>query len=146
MKTFYYLIVFLSLSLAQQGSLKFDENFDPSILKEPKIKLPMIISPDEPLPLKFSPTELDSVIEGFRVQVISTQALDKANAVLSVLLPEFGPEVYIIFDSPNYKLRVGNFTSRVSAEKARKKIASLGYSAPWVIKTKVKRLPRINSR
>ena len=59
MKTFYYLIVFLSLGLAQQGSLKFDEDFDPSTLKEPEIKLPIIINLDEPLPLKFSPTELD---------------------------------------------------------------------------------------
>ena len=146
MKAFYYLIVFLSLGLAQQGSLKFDEDFDPSTLKEPEIKLPIIINLDEPLPLKFSPTELDSVIEGFRVQVISTQALDKANAVLSELLPEFGSEIYIIFDSPNYKVRVGNFKSRISAEKARQKIASLGYSAPWVIKTKVNRLPTTNSR
>ena len=34
----------------------------------------------------------------------------------------------------------------ISAEKARQKIVSFGYSAPWVIKTKVNRLPRTNSR
>ena len=78
--------------------------------------------------------------------MISTQALDKANTVLSELLPEFGSEIYIIFDSPNYKVRVGNFKSRISAEKARQKIVSFGYSAPWVIITKFNLLPRRNSQ
>ena len=139
MKILSSIIIVLSIIIAQQDNLNFDESFDPSILKEPEIKLPTTISSDEPLPKIFLPTEIDSVIDGFRVQVLSIQDLNKANAIFSSLSSQFDSEVYIIYDSPNYKLRIGNYTSRVSAEKTREKLLSLGYSAPWIIKTKIKR-------
>tara|TARA_Y100000590_G_scaffold365043_1_gene423723 strand:- start:12437 stop:12844 length:408 start_codon:yes stop_codon:yes gene_type:complete len=125
---------------AQKRKIKFDESFDPSTLNEPKIKLPIILRPDEPLPPEFLPAEGDTVVEGFRVQVISTQNLEQANRLFAQLSPLFEGDVYIIFDSPNYKVRVGNFLSRSTAEEARKRISALGYKAAWIIRTQIKRL------
>ena len=128
---------------AQKKKIKFDESFDPSTLKEPEIKLPIILRPDEPLPPELLPAEGDTVVEGFRVQVISTQDLEEANRLFTQLSIMFEGAVYIIFDSPNYKVRIGNFLSRSTAEKARKRIAALGYKSAWIIRTQVKRVSPI---
>ena len=44
-------------------------------------------------------------------------------------------KIYIQFELPNYKLRVGNFSSRKKAELYRNKIVRLGYKSAWVIPT-----------
>ena len=138
-----YLTLFLTFLMflsAQKKKVKFDETFNPSILNEPEIKLPIILRPDKPLPPEFLPAEGDTVVEGYRIQVISTQNLEEANRLFTQLSPMFEGDVYIIFDSPNYKVRVGNFLSRSTAEEVRKSIATLGYKAAWIIRTQVKRL------
>ena len=140
MKSLICLLVLLMLLPAQNKKIKFDESFDPSKLNEPEIKLPIILRPDEPLPPELLPAESDTVVEGFRVQVISTQNLEQANRLFAQLSPMFEGTVYIIFDSPNYKVRVGNFLSRSTAEEVRKRIVALGYKAAWIIRTQVKRL------
>ncbi|HIO56020.1 MAG TPA: SPOR domain-containing protein [Candidatus Marinimicrobia bacterium] len=139
MKRIIMLLAVVSLLLAQKKKVRFDESFDPATLKEPEIKLPVILKPDEPLPPQFSPVETDTVVEGYRVQVISTQDLKEANLLVMELSSLYGNEVYVIFDSPNYKVRVGNFRSRGNAEKARQRIVALGHRAAWIIRTKVRK-------
>ena len=139
MKQIIIFLTIISLLSAQKKKIKFDESFDPAILKEPKIKLPVILKPDEPLPPQFSPAETDTVVDGFRVQVISTQDLNEANRLVMELSSLFRNEVYIIFDSPNYKIRVGNFRSRGNAEKIRQQIVNLGHRAAWIVRTKVRK-------
>ena len=139
MKRIITLLAVISLLSAQKKKGRFDESFDPANLKEPKIKLHVMLKPDEPLPPQFSPVEKDTIVDGFRVQVISTQDLNEANRLMMELSSLFGNEVYIIFDSPNYKVRVGNFRSRGNAEKARQRIVDLGHRAAWIIRTKVRR-------
>ena len=138
MKRIITLLAVISLLSAQKKKIRFDEGFDPATLKEPKIKLPVMLKPDEPLPPQFSPVETDTVVDGFRVQVISTQDLNEANRLMMELSSLFGNEVYIVFDSPNYKVRVGNFRSRGNAEKARQRIVALGHRAAWIIRTRVR--------
>lgn len=141
MKVLIFLIIIQTFLTGQKENPRFDESFDPSVLKEPDIRLPIILRPNEPLPREFLPTQTDTIIDGFRVQVISTQDFNQANTLLSALLQEFGTEMYIIFDSPYYKLRVGNFRSRGSAEKAKQRIIELGHKTAWIIRTKVRRVP-----
>ena len=43
--------------------------------------------------------------------------------------------IYIKFELPNYKLRVGNFDSRKKAETYRNKVIQLGYRSAWVVPT-----------
>ena len=44
--------------------------------------------------------------------------------------------VYIDFETPLYKLRIGNYTVRKNAEKAIKSISRLGVKDSWIIRTK----------
>ena len=124
----YFFKGFFSILINKNKKIKFDESFDPSTLNEPKIKLPIILRPDERLPPEFLPAEGDTVVEGFRVQVISTQDIEEANRLFTQLSPTFEGAVYIIFESPNYTVRIGNFLSRSTAEQARKRIAAAARS------------------
>jgi hypothetical protein len=61
--------------------------------------------------------------KGFRVQVMSTSSRDEAfkkKADMQNLLPE--EKSYVIFQSPSYKVRVGNCISRDDAEKLKAKV------------------------
>ena len=48
-------------------------------------------------------------------------------------------KIYIIFELPNYKLRVGNFLNRKEAESFQKKIVRLGYRTAWVVPTMIEK-------
>jgi hypothetical protein len=65
-------------------------------------------------------------IPGFRIMVISTNNRTKALDVKTTLLRDF-PEhkTYLIYQSPNFKVQIGNFKTQVEAEKLRKTIVRL---------------------
>ncbi|MEC7820904.1 MAG: SPOR domain-containing protein, partial [Candidatus Neomarinimicrobiota bacterium] len=46
-------------------------------------------------------------------------------------------KIYIIFEAPNYKVRIGDFIDRKSAEEMRKKLSKKGHSTAWIIRSKI---------
>ncbi len=56
--------------------------------------------------------------KGYRIQVISTPRRDEAFRIKSELLARFPDEKsYVLYQSPNFKTRIGNFISKEDAEK-----------------------------
>ncbi len=79
---------------------------------------------------------------GFRVQVLTTQDIDQAvelRDTLSVALQD--DWVYIVHDAPYYKVRVGNYTDRPSANKTVKILIDKGYATAWVVPDQVLKNP-----
>ena len=80
-------------------------------------------------------TNLINSVKGYRIQVAIYQ--DEKDLIdikekLEVVIKE---NIYIKFELPNYKLRVGNFDSRKKAEAYRNKVIQLGYRSAWVVPT-----------
>ena len=76
--------------------------------------------------------------DGYRVQVISTDDIDEANLIRSELYEKTTRKaVYIIFDPPFYKVKVGDFTSKSEAENLRFKLNQLGYTESKVVQETV---------
>ena len=48
-----------------------------------------------------------------------------------------GYNIYVEFDSPYYKVRIGDFTDRDKATEFREIAREKGYPSPWIVKTKV---------
>ena len=46
-------------------------------------------------------------------------------------------KIYIIFEAPNYKVRIGNFIDRKKAENYRQEMIKGGYSSAWIIRTRI---------
>ncbi|MCW3081068.1 SPOR domain-containing protein [Segetibacter sp.] len=63
---------------------------------------------------------------GFRVQAANTQNRDEANAVKAELLSRFPNEKsYLLYQSPNFRVRIGNFLTQKEAFQLRKTISAL---------------------
>ena len=77
----------------------------------------------------------DGLVKGYRVQVAISENQEDLIEVKDSLEKLIQEKIYIQFELPNYKLRVGNFSSRKKAELYRNKIARLGYRSSWVIPT-----------
>lgn len=63
---------------------------------------------------------------GFRIQAANTQNRDEANAVKAELLRRFPDEKsYLLYQAPNFKVRIGNFLTQRDAFQLRKMISAL---------------------
>jgi len=75
-------------------------------------------------------------MNGYRIQIFfdsgntSKQAAMSAKKSFETRFPEI--EAYISFEEPNYKVRVGNFRTKLDAEGCLKKVASL-YPSAFVV-------------
>tara|TARA_Y100000031_G_scaffold150293_1_gene189432 strand:- start:597 stop:1067 length:471 start_codon:yes stop_codon:yes gene_type:complete len=117
------------------------EEFDPSRLNDIPPKWPQVIHSfvknktaiTDTAALDTSLQELD----GFRVQVFATRFSKSADSIKTVLEEKLDEELYIAFDAPVYKVRVGNFTTRNEAENMKIRLSNLGYDTAWIVRSKV---------
>ena len=87
-------------------------------------------------------TALPETIPGFRVQVFLTQNIDEANSIKDTVAAQLPDEwVYTIYDSPYYKVRVGNFPDRPSANLMVKKLVNGGYKDAWAVPDNILKNP-----
>ena len=130
------IIISTSILFSQQKKIKFD----PNKLIDPTLNWPKIISPFNSDTLNSKETTFtDSIIivEGFRVQVLATRDRFNAEKLQSELGKKIKHKIYVIFEAPNYKVRIGNFIDRRKAENFRIELAKNGYSSAWIIRTKI---------
>jgi hypothetical protein len=65
-------------------------------------------------------------VQGFRIQAANTQNRDDANAVKAELLRRFPEEKsYLLYQAPNFRVRIGNFLTQKDAFRLRKMITAL---------------------
>lgn len=82
-------------------------------------------------------SSLNNLEKGYRVQIIISQNENELIEIQDKIMQKTDEKIYIIFELPNYKLRVGNFISRKEAENFQRKIVKLGYKTAWVVPTMV---------
>ena len=54
-------------------------------------------------------------IPGWRIQVISTPSMTEAKGEKTRVLQQFDNQAFIVFEAPNYKVRLGNYRNRFDA-------------------------------
>jgi hypothetical protein len=74
---------------------------------------------------------------GFRVQLIASDQESEARALEQQALLDFKETVYLTFDPPNYKVRLGDCQTRANANELREKAIRLGYDNAWVVQCRV---------
>jgi hypothetical protein len=77
------------------------------------------------------------IIEGFRVQVLATGDRGKAENLKNDLSLKYTHDIYVVFEAPNYKVRMGNFIDRKHAESFRQSLVNSGYPSAWIIRTRI---------
>ncbi len=133
--------------------IELNESFDPLLLDDEDIKFEKKSKPSETIaPLNLPPEQkatipINELVDGFRIQLISTKDLESATKAKLIAEEQFSDlqiNFYLEFDSPYYKVRVGDFKTRDDAESIREVIRSRGYPKAWIVKTKVWTHPEIN--
>ena len=86
----------------------------------------------------------DSVIveseytQGYRIQIYATRNIDEANAMRQTALQHITQDsLYVVFDPPVYKVRVGDFRSRVEANQKLGEVVGLGFTDAWVVADRI---------
>ena len=75
-------------------------------------------------------------LEVFRIQIFESTVASIARAEAKRFQNILGDTVYINFETPLYKLRIGNYVNRKNAEDAIESISKLGAKDAWIIRTK----------
>lgn len=80
--------------------------------------------------------------KGYRVQVVSTSNRDQAFKVKGELISKFPDQkTYALFQSPNFKVRIGNFIKKADAEKFKLQLAKLYATGVFVVEDAIDYTP-----
>lgn len=122
-----------------------DESWDPSAVLERQqpfstSSMP-VITPDQfEVWLKGRKNE-DSTASvfrnGFRVQLHSTRVEEEARATVQKAVSSFPENVYLMFDNPFFKVRLGDCPSRVDADSLQQRAIQQGYASAWIVRSHV---------
>jgi len=77
------------------------------------------------------------ISEGYRVQVLATRYFEYADSLAISISDKITDSVYVEFETPNYKVRVGDFINRDSAELLQKELLNMGYQSAWILRSKI---------
>lgn len=84
----------------------------------------------------------NGLFRGFRLQVINTRSREQAFQVKTELLQRFPEEkTYLLYQSPYFKVRIGNFLERPAAEEFKKMVAKQYPQGVFVIEDAIEYKP-----
>ncbi len=120
---------------------EYEKSFDtaehntPFKLKEeskPQQTADMFVFPDT------EPPGEQEYAQGFRIQLYSTTDMEAAQEVYMVADSLFSDQwIYIVFEVPFYKVRLGDFQTRPDANKSLARISRLGFREAWIVPDRV---------
>ncbi len=74
---------------------------------------------------------------GYRIQLISTQNLSEAITVKTQADSLYSMLVYVDFEPPNYKVRIGNYITNEEALVMQTAMKNQGFKFAWVVPSKI---------
>jgi septal ring-binding cell division protein DamX len=86
--------------------------------------------------------------QGYRIQIFATSNIDEANAMrLTTVQRVTEDSVYIVYDPPVYKVRVGDFRTRAEASQKLGTLSTIGFADAWVVSDRIllRRMVRVPS-
>ena len=91
----------------------------------------------------YSDISIDEMVQGWRVQIGFFKMVDNAIEVSDKVSSMLDEGVYLDFDAPYHKVRVGDCTSRKDAMELLQKVRKLGFSDAFIIPTMVYKYPEL---
>ena len=129
--------ILLSVPLLTQDIQAIDHK----VVKDIQPNWPVIINNvlDDSTSFEFvlSLDSIQSVSEGYRVQVLATRYFERADSLAVIMKSTLSDSVYVDFEAPNYKVRVGDFIDRNSAESLQQDLVKMGYNSAWILRSRI---------
>ena len=127
------IILFFTSIIYGQSDFILPSDFADNPPNLPNVVLPSFDDNDDSESV--SDIDFTNSVKGYRIQIMISEDekyLINVKQKLELIIKE---KIYIKFELPNYKLRVGNFDSRKKAETYRNRVIQLGYRSAWVVPT-----------
>lgn len=83
-------------------------------------------------------------VNGYRVQICAVPDEELARETQREAILKFNENIYFVYDSPYYKVRIGDCTTRFEADRLQKLAEEKGFHEAWVVRTKVKMNAKLN--
>jgi hypothetical protein len=145
-----YSCALFAQSKAKIDTVKQNEEYKPFSLGDYDIEIPLVVNQDENAlnideilkGQEQDTTEVrEKVMPGFRVQLVATRDEDEARNVRREAVLTFSEKVYLSFDDPYYKVRIGDCISRFDANDLQEQAISKGFFEAWVVRTNIHYYP-----
>lgn len=137
MKTILFLVV-LSLTL---GTSLYANVSDTVILVK-DARLDLLVTKQSQVNKRTAMMTSAGLYKGYRLQVISTAKRDDANRMKTDLMNRFPDQKsYTLFQSPNFKVRIGNFLKKEDAEKYRNQISKFFPKGIYIVEDTIEYIP-----
>lgn len=145
--------LFMSCSLSQFGwkeespskskskttTETYREDFDPLALNDddvwilPSVKSGSSSSKESQIAVPKSEVSKEEVIQGYRVQLVATKEEEQAREIKKNAMLKLSHPVYLIFESPLYKVRVGDCVNREEAKEILEEAKQNGFLDAWIV-------------
>ena len=80
----------------------------------------------------------EEVVQGYRIQIFSSPNMDEATAAKNLAVEKcVGDSIYVVFDAPVYKVRIGDFVNRYEANLRLPEFIEKGFRDPWVVPDRI---------
>jgi hypothetical protein len=80
----------------------------------------------------------EEVVQGFRIQIFSSSNVDETTLMKNLALEKFvGDSIYVVYDAPVYKLRIGDFVNRYEANQRLPEFVEKGYRDAWIVPDRI---------
>lgn len=137
MKTILFLVV---LSLIFGTSLY--ANVSDTVILVKDARLDLLVTKQSQVNKRTAMMTSAGLYKGYRLQVISTAKRDDANRMKTDLMNRFPDQKsYTLFQSPNFKVRIGNFLKKEDAEKYRNQISKFFPKGIYIVEDTIEYIP-----
>ena len=136
-----FIVFLITLLLAGKHLLAND-----TIIVRKDVRLDVLSEKQAEINKRTSMMTSSGLYKGFRIQVISTTNRDLANKVKSDVLSRFTDEkAYLTYNSPYFKVRIGNFITKDDAEKFRQQLTKLYPKGVYVVEDAVEYTMKVDT-
>jgi hypothetical protein len=124
------------------GSFSFAAEANDTIIVRKDARLDVLTAKQILINKRSSMLTSSGQYKGYRIQVVSTTNREQAFKIKSDLLTRFPEEkTYVMFQSPSFKVRIGNFLKRDEAEKMRKPLNKLFPQGVFIVEDAIEYTP-----
>ena len=116
---------------------RFERSFNPSDFDDEiaEIQKQHVLEQQKAAEQKHDSVVVESEFsQGYRIQIFASGNIDEANAMRMTAAQHITDDsLYVVFDPPVYKVRVGDFRTRAEASQRLGVIIGEGFSDAWVV-------------
>jgi len=142
-----FVLLFLGAILSAEPSLAVKKSYSPTLLDSLSAGKELVLTPEKLQVEGVGSVKGDAVpeatlngskmVQGYRIQVYATTNFKDAEKKKEDLLASLEEPVFVIYEEPFYKIRVGNFTREDEARELKKKLSEMGNDA-WIVQSQVR--------